>query len=75
MSAKSIVSKTEDDNKVVRTFGEVNKELVVDGQTLGKLHHHQIMECLDMVELREARRSPATEATTSRGPVCFLTRH
>lgn len=50
MSAKSIVSKTEDDNKVVRTFGEVNKELVVDGQTLGKLHHHQIMECLDMVE-------------------------
>jgi len=43
LNPKSIISKTEDDNKVERTFGEIPKELVVDGSALGKLHHHEIM--------------------------------
>jgi seryl-tRNA synthetase len=50
------VSKTEDDNKVMRTFLEPNKELVVDGLSLGKLHHHEIMQCLDMVEFERGQR-------------------
>ena len=50
MSPNATISKTEDDNKVVRTYLEPNKDLVVDGQSLGKLHHHEIMQCLDMVE-------------------------
>jgi seryl-tRNA synthetase len=43
VSDDAVVSKTEDDNKVVRTFSEPNKDLVVDGSALGKLHHHEIM--------------------------------
>jgi seryl-tRNA synthetase len=50
LSPIATVSKTEDDNKVVRTYLEPNKSIVVDGLTLGKLHHHEIMQCLDMVE-------------------------
>ena len=50
MSPNATISKTEDDNKVVRTYLEPNKDLVVDGKSLGKLHHHEIMQCLDMVE-------------------------
>jgi seryl-tRNA synthetase len=46
----TVISKTEDDNKVMRTFMEPNRDLVVDGSALGKLHHHEIMQCLDMVE-------------------------
>jgi hypothetical protein len=41
--ADAVISKTEDDNKVVRTYLEPNKDLVVDGSALGKLHHHEIM--------------------------------
>jgi seryl-tRNA synthetase len=50
VSPLAVISKTEDDNKVVRTFGEVPKDLKVDGSALGKLHHHEIMQCLDMCE-------------------------
>jgi len=28
----------------------------VDGKTLGKLHHHEIMQCLDMVELERGQK-------------------
>jgi seryl-tRNA synthetase len=56
MSPNATISKTEDDNKVVRTFLEPNKDLVVDGQSLGKLHHHEIMQCLDMVEFERGQR-------------------
>lgn len=56
MSPNATISKTEDDNKVVRTYLEPNKELVVDGQSLGKLHHHEIMQCLDMVEFERGQR-------------------
>ena len=56
MSPNATISKTEDDNKVVRTYLEPNKVLVVDGQSLGKLHHHEIMQCLDMVEFERGQR-------------------
>lgn len=56
MSPNATISKTEDDNKVVRTYLEPNKDLVVDGQSLGKLHHHEIMQCLDMVEFERGQR-------------------
>ena len=38
-----IVSKDEDLNKIMRTWGEVDESKVVDGSELGKLHHHEIM--------------------------------
>jgi seryl-tRNA synthetase len=43
------ISKDEKDNAIVRTWGQPSG-LEVDAKTLGHLHHHQIMECLDMVE-------------------------
>jgi len=51
-----IISNTEDDNKIVRTWGEVNKDLVVDGKTLGKMHHHEIMQCLGILEMDRGQR-------------------
>lgn len=56
VSERSVISKTEDNNQVIRTFMEPNKDLVVDGKTLGKLHHHEIMQCLDMVEFDRGQR-------------------
>ena len=52
MSDKVIISKDEANNKVERTWGTPNKDLVVDGETLGKLHHHEIMQCLDILEMQ-----------------------
>lgn len=51
-----IISKTEDDNKVVRTFGEIPKDLIVDGKTLGKMHHHEIMQCMGILEMDRGQR-------------------
>lgn len=49
------VSKTEDDNKVIRTWG-VPSDLKVTGEELGKLHHHEVMQCLDIVEMDRGSR-------------------
>lgn len=51
-----VISKNEDDNKVIRTWGTVNKEFIVDGSALGKLHHHEVMQCLDMVEFERGQK-------------------
>lgn len=56
VSPNCVISKTEDDNKVMRTFGEPNKDLIVDGSALGKLHHHEVMQCLDMVEFERGQK-------------------
>ena len=56
LSADVVISKTEDDNKVIRTWGTVNKEFIVDGSQLGKLHHHEVMQCLDMVEFERGQK-------------------
>jgi len=42
--------KDEDDNEVVVTWGQ-KPNMEIDGLTLGKLHHHEIMNLIDMVEL------------------------
>jgi seryl-tRNA synthetase len=44
------IFKDEDHNEVKVTWGQ-KSDIVVDGKSLGKLHHHQIMHLLDMVEL------------------------
>jgi seryl-tRNA synthetase len=49
------VSKTEDDNRVVRKWGEPG-DIKVSGEELGKLHHHEVMQCLDFVELERGAR-------------------
>jgi len=49
------ISKTEDDNKVVRTWGTPS-EIKVTGEALGQLHHHEVMQCLDLVELERGAR-------------------
>jgi seryl-tRNA synthetase len=53
-----IASKTEDDNEIVRTWGEVNKELTVTDEDcrIGHLHHHEVMECLGIVELERGQK-------------------
>jgi len=43
------ISKDEADNGIYHTWGEPSK-LEVDGETPGKLHHHEIMKILDMCE-------------------------
>ncbi len=49
------ISKDEANNKVVAKWGEV-PELKVDGKTLGHLHHHEVMQCLDMVEFERGQK-------------------
>jgi seryl-tRNA synthetase len=42
------ISNDEAENAITSQWGEI-PELKVDG-TIGHLHHHEIMECMDMVE-------------------------
>lgn len=49
------VSKDEKDNKVVRTWGSPS-ELKITGEELGHLHHHEVMQCLDIVEMERGSR-------------------
>lgn len=49
------ISKDEANNAVVNKWGEI-PDLKVDGKTLGHLHHHEIMQCLDMVEFERGQK-------------------
>lgn len=49
------ISKDENDNAIFSKWGEI-PELKVDGKTLGHLHHHEIMQCLDMVEFERGQK-------------------
>lgn len=50
------ISKDEDkDNGIHATWGEI-PSLVVDGKSLGHLHHHEIMQCLDFVEFERGQK-------------------
>lgn len=49
------VFEDEENNEVVTKWGEV-PELEVDGKTLGKLHHHEIMNLIDMVDLERGQK-------------------
>lgn len=44
------VFESEDNNEVTTTWGE-KSDLEVDGKTIGKLNHHQVMDLMDMFEL------------------------
>jgi len=50
LSDKCPVFKDEDNNVVVKEWGTV-PDIEVDGKTLGKLHHHEVMDLLGIVEL------------------------
>lgn len=50
------IHNNEDFNKVERTWGTPNKDLKVTGETLGKLHHHEIMQCLGILEMDRGSR-------------------
>ena len=43
------------DEQIDAKWGEV-PDLKVDGKTLGHLHHHEIMQCLDMVEFERGQK-------------------
>lgn len=49
------VSNNEDHNHIVSSWGQI-PELKVDGKTLGHLHHHEIMQCLDFVEFERGQK-------------------
>ncbi len=49
------ISKDEENNAVASTWGQI-PDLKVDGKSLGHLHHHEIMQCLDMVEFERGQR-------------------
>ncbi len=49
------IFKDEAHNVVVNKWGEI-PDLKVDGKTLGHLHHHEIMQCLDMVEFERGQK-------------------
>ena len=56
VSDRAKIAQTEDDNKVERTFGTVDNDFKVTGESLGFLHHHEIMQCLDMVEFERGQK-------------------
>lgn len=41
---------------MVRTWGEPRKDIVTDGSALGKLRHHEIMQCLGILEMERGSR-------------------
>lgn len=49
------ISKDEANNKIVASWGEPSG-LKIDGKTLGHLHHHEVMQCLDIVEFERGQK-------------------
>lgn len=47
-----VISKDEANNEVVKTWGKPS-DLEVTGEELGHLHHHEIMQCLDILEMKQ----------------------
>ena len=50
------ISQDEANNEVVRTWGNPRKDIIADGSELGKLRHHEIMQCLNMLEMERGSR-------------------
>ena len=50
-----VISQDEANNQVVRTWGTPST-IVADGSALGKLRHHEIMQCLGIVEMERGSR-------------------
>lgn len=49
------IAEDEKDNEVITTWGEI-PDMKVDARTPGSLHHHQIMDLLDMVEFERGQK-------------------
>merc|ERR1712153_88843 len=67
LSDKAPIFQDEEQNEVVTKWGEV-PELQIDGRTLGKLHHHEIMNLLDMVELERGQKVAGHRGYYLKGP-------
>lgn len=65
------IFQSEDNNEVYRTWGE-KSDLVVDGKTLGKLHHHEVMNLLDIVELERGQKVAGHRGYFLKGQGVFL---
>jgi len=65
------VFKEEDNNEVYKTWG-VKSDIVVDGKTLGKLHHHEVMNLLDIVELERGQKVAGHRGYYLKGNGLFL---
>jgi len=50
-----VISKDEELNQVVTTWGEI-PELKVDGLMPGHFHHHEVMQALDIVEFERGQK-------------------
>jgi seryl-tRNA synthetase len=50
-----IISQDEANNKVMRTWGTPST-IVADGSECGKLRHHEIMQCLGILEMERGSR-------------------
>ena len=48
-------SSNEEENIIVKTYGNPNKDWVIDG-TFGNLHHHEIMTLLDIVDTERGQK-------------------
>lgn len=71
LSEKVPVFKDEDNNEVVHEWGKV-PDIEVDGKTLGKLHHHEIMDLLNIVELERGAKVAGHRAYYLKGMGVFL---
>lgn len=65
------ISKDEANNAVVEKWGDI-PELKVDGKSLGHLHHHEIMQCLDMVEFERGQKIAGHRGYFLKGPGVLL---
>jgi seryl-tRNA synthetase len=50
------VAKDEKKNELYSSWGDVSGRLEVDGKSLGHLHHHEVMQCLDIVEFERGQK-------------------
>jgi seryl-tRNA synthetase len=71
LSDKVPVFEDEDNNEVVREWGTI-PDIEVDGKTLGKLHHHEVMDLLNIVELERGAKVAGHRAYYLRGQGVFL---
>lgn len=71
LSDKCPVFKDEDNNVVVKEWGTI-PDIEVDGKTLGKLHHHEVMDILGIVELERGAKVAGHRAYYLKGAGVLL---
>jgi seryl-tRNA synthetase len=66
LSDKVPIFKDEENNEVIKEWGKI-PDIEVDGKTLGKLHHHEVMDLLNIVELERGAKVAGHRAYYLRG--------